>query len=213
MFSDNIMKHPHLVWDRVNEVPDRRKVNTSFPNFGIGDGINSGKTLSGHFNEYFTGNDISSLKTAGDNFLASAANVMQSFFLCPVSPNEVSSILMNLKNSRSCYIDNIQMRPVKFVCDFISPVISYICNLSLPSGIFPRQMRVAKVIVLYKSGDQNVLKNYRPISVLPTFSKVLEKITFLQLDSSLNKFSLLNDSQLGFRKGRSTEIALLQQKE
>lgn len=74
-------------------------------------------------------------------------------------------------------------------------------------------MKRAKVTVIYKSGDKNAFSNYRPISVLPVLSKPLEKLVLLRLDSFCNKHSLISPFQFGFRKGMSTELALLTQKE
>ena len=68
---------------------------------------------------------------------------------------------------------------------------------------------MARVIPLYKNGQRNVAGNYRPISVLPAISKIMEKILYNQLYSYLSKFRLLSDSQFGFRKFHSTATALL----
>lgn len=74
-------------------------------------------------------------------------------------------------------------------------------------------MKRAKVVVIYKSGDKNNFSNYRPISILPIFSKALEKIISVRINSFCDKHSILSTQQFGFRKGRSTELALLAQKE
>lgn len=74
-------------------------------------------------------------------------------------------------------------------------------------------MQIAKVSVIYKSGDKNKLSNYRPVSVLPIFSKGLEKVINIRIENFSKKHNLLTDSQRGFRKRRSTETALLVQKE
>lgn len=74
-------------------------------------------------------------------------------------------------------------------------------------------MQVAKVAVLHKKGDRHVFGNYRPISILPMFSKGLEKVIQDRLVSFAEKHNLLTSSQFGFRKRLSTELALLEQKE
>ena len=81
------------------------------------------------------------------------------------------------------------------------------CNLSLKSGIFPDGMKVAKVIPLFKSGDDELFNNYRPVSLLLQFSKILEKAFKKRLDSFINKYNLLSNSQYRFRNNRSTALA------
>ena len=68
-------------------------------------------------------------------------------------------------------------------------------------------MKVAKVIPLFKSGDDELFNNYRPVSLLPQFSKILEKVFKKRLDSFINKYNLLSNSQYGFRNNRSTALA------
>jgi len=69
-------------------------------------------------------------------------------------------------------------------------------------------MKIARVIPLYKSGAHNVLTNYRPVSVLPAFSKILEKIMYKRLLAFLDRHKILSDTQFGFRKIHSTSYAL-----
>ena len=76
-------------------------------------------------------------------------------------------------------------------------------------GIFPDKFKIAKVLPIYKSGKKYVLSNYRPISVLPCFSKILERIIYNRLYNYLNENEILNDKQFGFRAGHSTEHAIL----
>ena len=96
----------------------------------------------------------------------------------------------------------------------MSPIIltplTTIINQSLSTGIFPDQLKIAKVIPLYKKDDQYILDNYRPISLLPSLSKVFEKTVFLQLYEYLDKHNLLYKSQYGFRSLHSTEMASLE---
>ena len=80
----------------------------------------------------------------------------------------------------------------------------------LTTGIFPDKLQIAKVIPVYKKGEQTVFSNYRPISLLPAISKVLEKIMFEQLSSYLKGSKLLFDHQDGFRPKMSTECAALE---
>lgn len=125
----------------------------------------------------------------------------------------MAEITLGLKNSKSTDIDGLQISPIKYVIDLLSPHLAHIYNSCLSSGIFPGRMKMAKVTVLYKTGDRNLLSNYRPISILPVFSKALEKIIHKRLMPFLNKHECIAKEQFGFRAGRSTELALLHAKE
>lgn len=98
---------------------------------------------------------------------------------------------------------------MKNVCEFISPVLAYIINLSFVTGEFPSALKAAVVIPLFKKGDTADLNNYRPISLLSVFSKIIEKIVKVRLVSFLNSINFLGENQYGFVEGRSTEDALL----
>ena len=85
-----------------------------------------------------------------------------------------------------------------------------ICNLSLSSGIFPDDMKIARVIPLYKAGEKDLFTNYRPVSLLPEFSKILENIYYSRLDKFVFKHDILWNSRYGFRQNMSTNLALLE---
>ena len=80
----------------------------------------------------------------------------------------------------------------------------------LNTDIFPDELKIAKVIPLLKKDDPKLLKNYRPISLLPTISKVIEKIIFTQLLTYFNENKFIFDNQYGFRPKHSTEYAALE---
>ena len=79
----------------------------------------------------------------------------------------------------------------------------------LTTGIFPQSFNISKIIPLYKKGDHSLLTNYRPISLLPTISKVFERIIYDQMYEYLNGNNLLTEEQFGFRKYHSTEYAAI----
>lgn len=204
-------KSPAIVWQSINTVLQRNNKKQSIDTLSISGENVSGIPLSDYFNRHFT-----NLPTRTHNACASSSissRVDESVFLAPTDESEVFNVFMKLNNSRSHDIDDIQIKPVKFVIDIIAPMLVYIFNLALSTGKFPDNMKLAKVSVLHKGGDKNVITNYRPISVLPIFSKGLEKIILRRLDNFFDKHSVLTDFQFGFRKGKSTECALLTQKE
>ena len=91
----------------------------------------------------------------------------------------------------------------------ISRALSIIINQSLCFVIFPSKLKLANVIPLYKKEDQRVLGNYRPMSLLPSISKIFKKVAFKQISEYFTCNNLLFDSQYGFRENHSTELAAL----
>ena len=70
------------------------------------------------------------------------------------------------------------------------------------------ELKIARVVPLFKAGDKSIFCNYRPISVLPSFSKILDKLVYNRLIDYLSKYKILSDNQFGFRKHNLTEYAL-----
>ena len=88
--------------------------------------------------------------------------------------------------------------------------LTSIINQSLYTGIFPENLKLAKVLPLFKKGDNQLFNNYRPISLLPSISKVFERVVFNQLYSYFDENGLFYRSQYGFRKGHSTQFACVE---
>ena len=91
----------------------------------------------------------------------------------------------------------------------LAPSITFMIDKSIETGGFPSTCKNAKVSPIFKTGDKDDVNNYRPISILPTISKVIEKWIEIKLMSYLDEYSLLHKNQSGFRKGHSTESALI----
>uniref|UniRef100_A0A3Q3LLQ2 Reverse transcriptase domain-containing protein n=1 Tax=Labrus bergylta TaxID=56723 RepID=A0A3Q3LLQ2_9LABR len=134
----------------------------------------------------------------------------KSMFLTAVEESEIIEIVYKCKNKTSTDYNDIDMRIVKQVIHGIAKPLTHICNLSFKTGKFPRKMKIAKVIPLYKTGDKHHFTNYRPVSLLPQFSKILEKLFADRLNKFINKHNLLTDSQYGFRPNRSTSLAVIE---
>ena len=131
-------------------------------------------------------------------------------FLKSTNRKEIIDIVHKFNNKTSTDGNGIEMALIKKVISMVADPLTHICNLSLKTGTFPSQMKTAKVIPVYKAGDKHLFTNYRPISLLSQFSKILEKIFAARLDSFIDKHSILMDSQYGFRSGRSTTMALME---
>jgi hypothetical protein len=126
----------------------------------------------------------------------------------PTDHHEVERLIMQLDNEKAPGIDGLDNRLIKSVKDSIVTPLTLICNLSLSSGLFPDEWKMASVCPIFKCGSRDKPENYRPISLLGAFSKILEKIVNKRLVDFLEKQNVLSARQLGFRRGKSTEDAV-----
>lgn len=205
------MKRSDLVWKNLNTVLGRGQERITCNELNTDGATISGKCLANTFNDFFVSLGKSSYDPQTLDYLT--ARNCNSAFLTPTNSDEIYRAFNTLRNSRSLDTDNIQIRPVKYTLEIICPVLEHIFNLVFLHGVFPARMQLARVSVVFKGGDKDVLSNYRPISILPVFSKALEKLINERMTSFCDKYSILTPSQFGFRKNRSTECALLVQKE
>ena len=121
-------------------------------------------------------------------------------FLSPVLEEDIISTVNACKSKTSCDHNNIDMVIVKQVINYIAKPLAHVCSKSFECGVFPDNMKVAKVVPLFKAGDR---------SLLSQFSKILEKLFNERLDKFIDKIQLLNNCQYGFRSRMSTSHALL----
>jgi hypothetical protein len=137
-------------------------------------------------------------------------NITCSFKLASIHPDDVLKILSNVKKSSSCGSDEIGSCVLKLIKHEITPVLTHIINLSISHQTFPVLWKHAKVIPLHKKDEMLYPKNYRPVSLLPVLSKVLERCVFVQMVNYLEENELLHPSHHGFRAKHSTVSALIQ---
>ena len=129
-------------------------------------------------------------------------------FLYPVTVDECMNLIKNLKCKKQSR-NTVSIPLIKENSSIISPILCEILNGCFNQGVFPNCLKCATVVPIFKSGDACQLGNYRPISLLPTFSKIYEKALYNRIIKFLNKFSILSLYQYGFRKSLSTECAVL----
>ena len=172
--------------------------------------VNDPKLISNSLNQFYL--NIGKNKGPVSNIPYNARSFMnqpcsQSFFIRETTEIEVKDIIQNLKNN-SCGWDEVSSNVLKRCSECILKPLVYLLNLSLSQGIVPTECKIARVTPLYKGGDKTNMSNYRPISVLPVFSKILERIMHVRLVNYFEKYKILYDLQFGFRKGHSTQLAL-----
>jgi hypothetical protein len=133
----------------------------------------------------------------------------KSLFFKPTDDYEVRQILLSLKNSYSIGHDNLSVNMLKTCCHELAGPLCLIFNKSMVDGIVPDDLKIAKIIPVYKSDEKKVISNYRPISILPAFSKILERLVYNRLLDFININDILSKNQYGFRENISTSMALL----
>jgi len=106
---------------------------------------------------------------------------------------------MSLKSSNSCGYDEVRLKLLKSCSYFISSALNFICIRTLFAGVFPDRPKYATVRPLFKKGNKDDINNYRPISILTPFSKIVEKVLQTRLLRHLTDFNILVNEQYGFR--------------
>src|SRR6218665_3065371 len=129
--------------------------------------------------------------------------------LLPTSPQEVMEVPLLWENPyQLALMIIINLTIASSTIGLIGPLINII-NSSFKHGLVPTYIKIAKITPIFKAGDKNLITNYRPISVLPFFSKIMEKLMANRLTDYINKHVLLSVTQYGFQRGLSTYMALM----
>lgn len=196
LFNGDLLKKADLVWRNINQILNRGTTPTGVSEILVDNKPVNGKELADTFNNYFVSQaaqngNLMSVQCLDDRVVSSA-------FLSPTDANEIRNDLLALPNSKAQDIDGLKMLPVKHVADIVSPVLEYIFNCCIEQAVFPKRMQIAKVAVIHKGGDKHHLSNYRPISILPVFSKCLEKILFKRINGFAANITLLIPASMAF---------------
>ena len=129
-------------------------------------------------------------------------------FLTPVDEIEVSRVVASCTNNISTDANELSMYIIKRIIVTIVTPITPICNLSFKNGAFPDKMKTGKIIPIFKSGNREDCTNYRPISLLPQISKILEKFFNKRITDFLEKYKVISPTQYGFRGHMLTCFAI-----
>ena len=151
------------------------------------------------------------IKTSQHNFNYYLKQIPQhatSMYMIPTSQEEIEKLIDKLPNKTSKGHDDISNVLLKKLKKIVSAPLELIFNKSIEEGIFPEEMKKADVIPLYKSKERYLVNNYRPISLLVTVSKLLEKVIYTRTYHFMCETNQLYQSQYGFRSGHSCENAI-----
>ena len=202
-------------WNVIKDVIGKSRDNTS--KFPTKININGSEKLSkseiiNEFNNFFV--------NVGPNL---ASNIIEgkepfSFYLGAtfskmneksLEMKELNNAFQSLKTNKAPGIDEINSNVIKILRGELQDPLFYIFDLSFKTGVFPDQLKTARITPIFKGGDENQLTNYRPISILSCFSKLLERIIYNRLDDYFTLNNLLFHNQFGFQRGHSTDEAIV----
>ena len=209
-------KDVQKLWNSINSCIGKTNDKTTIINHICIESIEifDSKRISNEFGKYFStiGNEYSNRIKPPNKCIGSYLNVIpkntDSIFLAPTTSVEIRSLILKLPNKKSSGFDNIDNIILKEIKDCVSTKLAEIFNLSMLKGVFPEKMKLAEVLPLYKSKEKFLMNNYRPISLLITLSKLLEKVIYKCTYLFLQKTNQLYDSQYGFRQGHLCENAI-----
>ena len=205
------------MWKVLNRITGKIRNKSSLSDEIIIDGIKSAnqKEISNAFAKYYSeiGKRMSEkIDLEGPTFdpTSNISNrVNESCFLFPTTHHEIERLIKGLKSTSSKGHDELSNTMLKAIYPSILHALYIIFNKSLSMGEVPAYMKLAIVKPLYKAKSVYEMSNYRPISLLPVVSKILEKIVHSRLCKFLTKNGVLFEGQYGFRKNRSTTDAIL----
>ena len=176
--------------------------------------INNPRQISNNFCNYFSNvgkqfaNKIPSSKKPINDYLKMIRMNKESIFFYPTNEEEIQRIIDKLPNKRSSGYDNIDNILLKEISRGLLGILSTIFNESLREGIFPEVFKLAEVVPLHKGKTTTALDNYRPISLLCTISKILEKIVYKRIYEFLTNTGQITSSQYGFRANHGCDHAI-----
>jgi hypothetical protein len=216
-FEQNLKLHeknPKKTWDILREAIGKKSRSPISELIIDGNLSNDPQKIANEFNNFFSeiGEKISNgvVPTERDplSYIPLNPNTPQ-LELGETGAAQVTNILKNMDSKNSPDLDGISLSLLKSISNEICIPLGHIFNLSLSTGVFPSKLKASRVVPIFKAGQHTSCDNYRPISLVSSISKILEKTVAIKLVDHLESNNLLYVHQYGFLKGKSTEHNLL----
>ena len=198
-------------WQLINELRGKSRKVLKPPFLINNERIFERRTIANEFNKYFNSiasnlNDAIGEHKLADLKLKSFEDYLfpcrqQSMYLEDCTPEEVMEIVKDFENSKS---SDIPIRVIKKSVHVFSHTLSKYFNILMKAGKFPDALKLGKVTPVFKKGNPEILGNYRPVSTLPIFGKIFEKIIYSRIYRYAVSQNILNENQFGFRQSHST---------
>jgi hypothetical protein len=207
---------PKKTWSIINEIRGKSKA-TIRPQFIIDNKrIIERRIIAKEFNKYFISiasklNDDITLEPLSSQTLSQTFKSFmppaqsQSMFLRACDEDEVGDIIKKLQNGKS---SDIPITVIKKAAPILAPTLTVHLNHLMNLGKFPDELKLGKITPIYKKDNKELLENYRPVSTLPIFGKIFEKVIYTRIYSYFSSQGILHEKQFGFRKHHSTSHAL-----
>ena len=211
-FFTEFKQYSKKIWNGINELISQKK-NNKGQNINLyenGQFITNQQQVANKFNNFFTtigGKLNDKIEDLGQHFSKYMPEPMaKSFFLAPTTPGEIASEIKTLSESTS---SDVPIKLIKIATPPMSNLVCHIYNHSFKTGNYPNKLKFATVTPVHKADSKMALNNYRPISVLPIFSKILERLVHKRLINFLVKNGALFEHQYGFQPNKTTNMAIL----
>lgn len=201
-------------WEIINRLrgKDRNKIKACFSIDN--ERITCRRIIANKFNDYFVGLAKNlNISAYSDVPLASfpsfrayfSKQCPSSIFLEDCDSEEVNKIISEFENGKA---SDIPIMLVKKASNIIAPTLVRLYNDCMTAGVFPDVLKIGKITPIHKKGNKELIENYRPVSTLPIFGKIFEKLIYSRLYDFFTSKGILSESQFGFRKGHSTSHAV-----
>ena len=216
-YSNLLTQHKNNLkesWNIMKEIISKKKAKYGLPTkISInGVSISEPKLIAENFNDYFSniGKKLASkVGKASKSYKDFLTFTETEFKFNDLTQHELKDSFNSLKTGKSPGIDKYHVDVVYKLYKELSVPLTHIFSLSLKTGVFPSLLKIAKVIASFKTGDTEDIGNYRPISILSVFSKLLERIVFERLYKFFDKLQLFFSKQFGFRKNSSIDFGIV----
>ena len=216
-FQEELQKNcndPQKTWKLLNEFTGRNTPQQPLPDTFIenNEEIRGDENIAEGFNKFYTNigpNLAKKIKPSTISYKNYLKKSSTTFEFQEVDEKKLSKIMSSILPKSSQGHDEISNQLLKEIYPAIQQPLLHLINLSLKLKYVPDHWKKAKLIPVFKSGQKNVFTNYRPISLLPTISKVIEKVVAKQVIEYLTRNHLLHNLQFGFRPNHETTHAIL----
>ena len=210
-YVNNIKK----TWEGIKKIVNFKKNSNRSMQLNIGGKIiDNDKEIATNFNNFFT-----NVGPNTENLIPKVPNISSSKFLR--NRNQINFVIAHLANEEILDIINslenkstgppsIPLKMLSVILDLIIIPLAHIINMSFLTGVYPDLLKIGKIVPIHKGGSSQDVNNYRPISLLSIFDKIIEKLIHKKLYGFLEEHNILYHNQFGFRKNNSTVHALIQ---